>query len=69
MKHDEAVKTAFKHKDKIYEVETVSEDGNIAVHFGDEWYISADKSYKRAKIKGVSITELAYEFFGFEVTA
>ena len=57
----------FMYNNETFEVETVDEEGEIVVRFGEKWYRSVEDFYMDARIGENSITSLAYEFYDFEV--
>ena len=60
-------KVTFKYEGKIYEVESVEEDGRIIVRFGDKWYRSVREFFDKACIGDDRIATLAWDIYEMEV--
>lgn len=60
-------RVTFRHKNKGYEVESVEEDGSVAVRFGSKWYRSVKDFFADAAIGGKSLVTIPFELYDFEV--
>lgn len=61
------VKVAFAYDEKMYEVESVEEDGSISIKFGDSWYRDIDDFFAKATIAGERIPVLYEKLYAFKV--
>lgn len=61
------VRIAFAYDGKMYEVESVEEDGSISIRFGDSWYRDIDDFFAKATIAGERIPVLYEKLYAFKV--
>ena len=60
-------KTCFNYINKIYEVESVEEEGNIVIKFNDKWYRDIDEFFKKANIEGDRLINIIYDLEDFKL--
>ena len=60
-------KVTFMYKNRKYEVESVEEDGVIAVRFGKKWYRSIKDFFNEAAIGSKKLVTIPFELYDFEV--
>lgn len=63
----EPVKVAFRYKGRKYHVESVQDEGTMAVRFEDKWFRTIDDFFNKAVIDGKLLIVLYRDFYGFEV--
>lgn len=51
-------KVSFEYEGKKYMIESVQEEANCSVRFGDKWYVDPDAFFKNAAIDGVKLTSV-----------
>ncbi|MDO4623648.1 MAG: hypothetical protein Q4B22_11925 [Eubacteriales bacterium] len=60
-------KISFEYEDEIYWVESLEEEGNMVVRFGEKWYRDRDDFFAKACIDGEKLTALYFDLDYFEV--
>ena len=60
-------KVTFRYNNEKYEAESVEEDGQIVVRFGDKWYRSVQEFFDNACIGDDRVATLAYDIYEMEV--
>ena len=60
-------KVRFLFEARSFEVESVEESGECAVHFGDKWFQTVDDFFSEAQIDEELLTTLYEELYDFEV--
>lgn len=58
-------KVTFEYEDKEYCVESVQEENNCSIHFGDKWYVDLDAFFQNAAINNVKLTAIWDELYFF----
>ena len=61
------VKVRFFFEEQEYEVESVQEEGGIAVRFGETWFRDIDAFFEKAVLDGELLTTRYEELYDFEV--
>ena len=64
---EKPVKVRFVFDDKEHEVESVKEEGGIAIRFDENWYRDVDDFFKKAELDGELLTMRYEELYDFEV--
>ncbi len=57
----------FGYEGKKMQVESVDEDGEIVIRFGDKWFRTVDDFFAKAQIDGELLTTLYDDFYDWEV--
>ncbi len=60
-------KVRFRFEEGEHEVESVKEEGGLAIRFDDRWYRDIDDFFKKAELDGEYITSRYDELYDFEV--
>lgn len=60
-------KIRFRYNRRNYIVESLMEDGECVVKFGDKWFRTAKEFVEKAQIGGVPLVHINRELYGFEV--
>lgn len=60
-------KVSFKINKKKYEIESLMEDGECVIKFGENWYRTVDDFIQKASINNRAITALSDQFYSWEV--
>lgn len=60
-------KIHFTFEEEPHEVEAVSEQGQLAIRFDDQWFRSVDDFFQKAELEGEYLTSCYEELFDFEV--
>ena len=63
----EPVKVHFRYKNNIYEIESVLDEGNMAVRFGDKWFRTVDDFFNKAEINKNLLIVIYRKLYGFEI--
>lgn len=51
-------KVTFEYEEKEYTIESVQEEKNCSIHFGDKWYVDPDAFFKNAAIEDKKLTAI-----------
>ena len=60
-------KVTFYYDGDTYEVESLIEDGEVVIRFGDKWYRTVDDFFKKAMIGDMYLTTIYQELLDFEL--